>query len=156
MKKFISLFPIILMLILLAISSTASAGKIYRWVDSEGNVQYGERPPAGQGKQVHVPRSTPSGAVSAPKASNKIDTTNKFLESVAAERKEKKEASEKAAKEKEIMDKNCSQARRRVATLKQGGRQFEVDEKGERHYLNDADIQKKLSEAQQAVDKWCK
>ena len=156
MKKFISLSSIILMLMLLGTSSITFAGKIYKWVDSEGKVHYGERPPGGQGEQMRVPRSAPRGAAPAPKASNKMDATNKFLESIAAERKEKQEVSDKAAKEKELNDKNCSMARRQVASLKQGGRRFEVDEKGERHYLDDKDIQERLKKAQEAVKKWCK
>ena len=157
MKKIISLSSIILMLMLLGTSSITFAGKIYKWVDSEGKVHYGERPPGGQqGKQMRVPRAAPRGAAPAPKPADNLDATNKFLESVAAERKEQKEAADKAAKEKEINDKNCSRAKRQVASLKQGGRRFEVDEKGERHYLGDKDIQERLKKAQEAVKKWCK
>lgn len=156
MKKLIFLSVIISMLMLLGTSSAVYAAKIYKWVDSEGKVHYGDRPETGEGKQMYVPRSTTTTAAPPPKASDKMDATNKFLESVAAERKEKKEADDKAAKEKELKDKNCSRARRSVASLKQGGRQFEVDEKGERHYLNDADIQQRLKKAQESVDKWCK
>ena len=37
-----------------------------------------------------------------------------------------------------------------------GGRQYEVTEQGERHYLDDAAIQQRLTEAQKAADQWCK
>lgn len=155
MKKLISLSALIITLMLMGTSSIAFAGKIYKWVDSEGKVHYGERPPAGQGEQMRVPRSSPGIAAPAPKPSSSTDTTSKFLEDIAKERKEKQEAADKSAKEKELKDKNCSKARRQVASLKQGGRRFEVDEKGERHYLDDADIQTRLKEAEAMIKKWC-
>lgn len=155
MKKLIPLTVLISLLMLLASSSVTYAGKVYKWVDSEGKIHYSDRPNNGQGKQMYVPRSAPRTTAPPPKASDKMDATTKFLESVAAERKEKKEAADKTAKEKETRDKNCSQARRHVASLKQGGRQFEVDEKGERHYLSEADIQQRLKKAQESVSKWC-
>jgi hypothetical protein len=34
-------------------------------------------------------------------------------------------------------------------------RQYEVDEQGNRSYLGDEDIQKRLSEAEEMVNKWC-
>ncbi|WP_455217245.1 DUF4124 domain-containing protein [Kaarinaea lacus] len=157
MKKLGPLSFILILLILLVGSSAVFAGKIYRWVDSEGNVQYGEHPPAGQGKQMNIPSKTPSYAKPAAKPStNADDTASKFLESVAAERKEKQEAADKAAKDKAIRDENCTKAKKHVASLKLGGRRFEVDEKGNRTYLDEAEIQKRLKEAEKDVEKWCK
>jgi hypothetical protein len=156
MKKIIFLFNTALLVIVSATSSTTFAGKIYKWTDDDGKVHYGERPNGGNAKQISVPRSAPHNTAPAPQSTNKNDTAKKFLEGVAAERKEKNEASEKAAKEKEIADKNCSIARRQAAGLKLGGRQFEVDEKGERNYLDEAAIQTRLDEALKNVEKWCK
>ncbi len=156
MKKIIFLFTATILFMLLGASSTTFAGKIYKWTDSNGKVHYGERAPSGNAKQLRIPTTTPYGATPKPKPSKKTDAASKFLESVATERKEKKEAADKTAKEKEITDKNCSNARRRVASLKQGGRQYEVNEKGERNYLDEAAIQSRLNDAQSKVKKWCK
>ena len=156
MKRVIFLLFVALTLMLLGASSSTFAGKIYKWTDSNGKVHYGERPPSGNAKQMRVPTTAPYGATPAPKPSNKTDAASKFLESIATERKEKNEAAEKSAKEKAIYDKNCSNARKRVAALKQGGRQYEVNEKGERNYLDEAAIQSRLNEAQSKVKEWCK
>jgi hypothetical protein len=152
MKNLISLLTICL----LCLSSLSFAGKIYKWTDSEGHVHYGERPPSGQAKQLQLhtkPAHTPT---STAKPSNQQEATKKLLDSFDKERKDKAEAEAKAAKEKAIRDKNCSSAKRRIAGLKIGGRQYEVDEQGNRHYLNEADIQSRLQEAQKYADKWCK
>ena len=156
MKKIIFLFTTALMLMLLGASSTSFAGKIYKWTDSDGKVHYGERPPSGNAKQMRVPQSSSYGAAPASKPTNKTEAASKFLDSISAERKEKKEAANKSAKEKEIRDKNCSNARKRAAGLKIGGRKYEVTEKGERNYLDEAAIQIRLKEAQEKVKEWCK
>ena len=156
MKKITFLFTTAILSMLLGTSSTTFAGKIYKWTDSDGKIHYGERPPSGQGKQMRVPRSSPYSATPTPKPGNKSEAAKRFLESVAAERKEKNEAADKMAKEKEISDKNCSNARKRVAGLKMGGRKYEVTDSGERKYLDDAGIQRRLIEAQKKVDEWCK
>jgi len=156
MKKITYLFTAAILLMLLSASSTTFAGKIYKWTDSDGKVHYGERPPSGKSKQMRIPSSTPYRATSAPKSGNKTEAANKFLDSIATERKEQKESAEKSAQEKEIANKNCSNARRRVASLKQGGRRFTVDEQGERTYLDEAATQNRLKEAQVKVEKWCK
>ena len=156
MKRVIFLLFVALTLMMLGASSSSFAGKIYKWTDANGKVHYGERAPNGNAKQMSVPSKAAYGATTASKPSDKTDAASKFLESVATERKEKNEAAEKAAKEKEINDKNCSNARRRVASLKQGGRQYEMSEQGERNYLDEAAIQSRLNEAQSQVKKWCK
>ncbi len=156
MKKIIFLFTITLLPMLFGASSTSFAGKIYKWTDANGKVHYGERAPNGNAKQMEVKGTNRYGAAPAPKPSNKSEAGNKFLESIAAERKEKKEAADKSAKEKEISDKNCSNARKRVASLKQGGRRFTVDEQGNRSYMDDAEIKKSLKDAQKKVKEWCK
>jgi hypothetical protein len=157
MKKVTFLLFVALIVMVLGASSSSFAGKIYKWVDANGKVHYGERAPNGKGKRIEVKGTNRFGVAPAPapKASDKGDAASKFLESVAAERKEKKEADDKSAKEKALADKNCSNARKRVASLKQGGRRYTVDEQGNRSYMDDADIQKRLNEAKKRVEKWC-
>lgn len=147
---------ILLTICLFSLSPLSFAGKIYKWTDSEGNVHYGARPPTKQAEQIKVRKGPSNVPAPAAKTSNQHDSTKKLLDAFDKERKDKKEAADKAAAEKERRDKNCSIAKRRIAGLKIGGRQYEVTEEGERNYLNEADIQKRLSEAQKLADKWCK
>jgi len=150
MKNLITLITVVL----LCLSPLSFASKIYKWTDSEGNTHYGERPPNQRSTQIKVPKSpthTPT-----PLPVNQQEATNKLLDAFAKERKDKKEAENKAAADKEHRDKNCSQAKRRVISLKLGGRQYEITDQGERRFLSDADIQTRLAEAQKTVNQWCK
>jgi len=150
MKNLIALITVFL----LCLSSLSFASKIYKWTDSDGNTHYGERPPSQQATQIKVPKG--SAGTSTPRPVNQQDATNKLLDAFAKERKDKKEATDKAAAEKEQRDKNCSSAKRRVISLKLGGRQYEITDQGERRFLSDADIQTRLAEAQKTAAQWCK
>ena len=151
MKNLITLTTIFL----LCLSTLSFAGKIYKWTDSEGNVHYGARPPSSQAKQIKVPKGPSNVPAPAAKSSNTQDSTKKLLDAFDKERKDKAESTAKTAKEKEMRDKNCSSAKRRIAGLKIGGRQYEMTDAGERNYLNEADIQSRIAEAQKYADKWC-
>lgn len=150
MKNLIILITVFLM----CLPPLGFASKIYKWTDSEGNTHYGERPPNQQATQIKVPKGPTD--TSTPRPVNQQDATNKLLDAFAKERKDKKETANKVAGEKERRDKNCSTAKRRVISLKLGGRQYEITDQGERSFLSDADIQTRLLEAQKTADKWCK
>lgn len=152
MKNLITLMTISL----LCLSTLSFAGKIYKWTDNDGNIHYGERPPNHNAKQLKVPRGPAHTPAPAAKPGSTQNSTKKLLDAFDKERKTKEEATAKAAAEKERRDKNCSSAKRRIAGLKIGGRQYEMTDQGERHYLNEADIQSRLQEAQKFADKWCK
>lgn len=153
MKKFIVLVTVVL----LGTSAFSLAGKIYKWTDDKGNIHYGEHPPMDNAQQLKIPKTPPRSATTpAAKPGNQMEATQKLLDALAKERTEKAEATARAEKEQKINKENCSRARKRVASLKIGGRKYEVTEQGERNYLDDADIQDRLQKAQKMVSEWCK
>lgn len=146
-----------LLLILLAGFSTAvCAGGIYKWVDEKGNVHYSQDPQhqSAQQMQLKIPKSssTSTGQETAPATAqdaNKDDGEQKEGQNEAV-----KEADAKK-QEQETRKKNCQIAMQRMAGINAGGRLYEVDEKGERHYWDDSTRKAKLAEAQSNVDEWC-
>ena len=158
MKKLIAL----IMLGLLAASPSLLASKIYKWTDKEGNVHYGEQPPAKNAREMKL-RKGPAPQAKPAKSGGTLDkqasqpeSKGSFLDNLAKEREEKAKADEIAAKEKARFNKNCSYARKNLASLKIGGRRFEVDEDGNPSALDDKQIQERQQEAQKDVQKWCK
>ncbi len=140
---------------LLCTSTLSIAGKIYKWTDSEGKTHYGARPPAGQGQQIRIPKAPTYAAKPAAKPGDSKDARKTLLDAFDKERKDKKEAAAKAKKIKATRDKGCSHARKAVANLKYGGRIYDISEQGERTYLEDDDIKKRLAAAQKTAEKWC-
>ncbi len=137
---------------LLCASSGSFAAKVYKWTDSNGNIHYGERPPTTQAKEVELHNLHPSGSGTPATPPQDI---NKLLDTLSKERKEKAEKSAAAEKERKHREKNCNAAKRNAAGYQIGGRIYEIDENGERRFLGDSEIDKKLEEARKEVEKWC-
>jgi len=135
---------------------TAFAGKVYKWVDENGNVQYGSQKPASGAQELKV-QSKPSSSAQ-DNASESAEDNQQTRENEEAEKvkvSSEKEAAEIEKKNAEIRKKNCSIAKRRAATIDQGGRLYEVDESGERTYWDDATRAAKMQEAQAQINEWC-
>ena len=139
----------------LTIPSMVMAGKVYKWVDQDGNVHYGAEKPNSGAQELKVktaPASSPSSAsTSAESDKEKSRTAEEEKVKVSSE----KEAAEVEKKNQEIRKKNCSIAKRRAATIEQGGRLYEVDESGERHYWDDDMRRAKMDEAEAQIKEWC-
>lgn len=161
---------LVLVFSLLIIASPALlAGKIYKWVDADGNINYSAEPPPSNSQEITVrtaPASAPATAPAAPGAStdaatdaakpvDRKDARNKLLESMAKDREDKAKAEEKAAKDLAQRQENCSRARKNLASLKMGGPRFTVSESGERKYLNDEEIVQQTQQAEKDIAAWC-
>jgi len=157
MKYTTTLSLFLITLLALAFLPSAFAGKVYKWVDENGNVQYSaQKPPSGSAQEMKV-KSKPSSSASesAPAAAEDNQQSKENEEAEKVKVSSEKEAAEVEKKNAEIRKKNCSIAKRRAATIDQGGRLYEVDENGERHYWDDATRGAKMEEAQAQINEWC-
>lgn len=149
----ISLRPLIAFVALL-LTTTLAHADVYRWVDSQGRVQYSDQPPAGIDAQ----------RVSAkPAAGTQVPATVKGYQEQDQEfRKRRVEEAERAGKDASVeqqakaKQKYCGEAKAQLASLQNGGRIVRTDEKGEREYLDDKSIGIATADAKKAVADWCK
>jgi hypothetical protein len=143
--------------------AAAAMAQQYKWVDKNGRVQYGDAPPPGvKATPLRPPPPAPAPAAKAadPNAAKKGPLTPAEREAEyrkrqqeAAKDREKLAQEEKAAQAKK---ENCSRAQDHVRTLQSGARLSGIDAKGERYYLDEAQVAQELARAQQAVQQWCK
>lgn len=151
-------------LLLLLISAGSFAG-LNKWVGADGKVIYSDQPPPAN-VEATVLRST-SGAT-APAAGEDVAASGvpaapkTIAEREAELRKaqlERKEAADRAAQERadaETLRENCSAVRKNLSMLQEGMRMVEVDDKGERFYLDDAQRQQRIARAQMDISTYCK
>ena len=146
----------LLALLTFALSTSAYAGKVYKWTDAAGNTIYSQTPPPSDKKAEEMD-------VKAPKPSSAPAKISGTAGAAQGEKKqaENKETDDKAVKEQqakndEIRKENCNRANTRMRTISAGGRIYEVNEQGERVYWDEATMKAKTEEAQKAVDEWCK
>lgn len=138
--------------LLLAMSATAMASQVYKWVDAQGVTHFSAQPPQGQ------EATSINTAVPAPKpAPGKENTPNPTFKSIADPEQaaiDEKVKQEVAAKEVE-RKKYCADVRTNLAQLQNNPRvRVEVD--GEVRRLSEEERQTRISEAQKSISENCK
>ena len=152
---------------LLAAAAGASAQQ-YKWVDRNGRIQYGDMPPPGV---QAMPLRAPSGRAAPPPAATgeakdepKSEAKKGPLtpaEQEAEFRKRSDEAEKQrlkqaqAAEESAARKENCAVARNQLRTMESGQRIARTDGRGERYFLEDAQVAQEAAKARQAVQQWC-
>jgi hypothetical protein len=141
---------------------------MYKWVDSDGRVQYSDKPPPSNIKTEKL--RAPAPAPSAPAASEGKGAAQKgaakagpktAAEQEQAFRKrqldEAKAQEDEGKKQAQARDKaeNCKRAKAALTNLEIGGRQMRIDEKGERVFLDDQQIVRETAKAQQEAAAAC-
>jgi hypothetical protein len=147
--------------LMLMMFATAAAAQLYKWVDKDGKVRYGDTPPPGV---KATPLKGPSGSASAPSAATKgekdkgeKDKLNpeaafrKRQEEAAKDREKQAKSQQEAAAKKE----NCVRAQEMLRSLESGQRLARIDSKGERYYLEDADVARETAKAREAMQQAC-
>ncbi len=146
------------MAILLALASVSAFAGLTKWVDSQGVVHYSDEPPPPNVKSQTLNTPSTSGGIPAASAPAAPKTVYEREAEINKEKKAKEEAAQKAAKQQEDAvqkQKACEQARSQLGTLQNAPRVVTYDDKGERTYMDDAQRQQQISEAQAAVGKYC-
>lgn len=126
---------------------------VYKWVDEYGRVHYGEKPPHEQASKIEI-KETPQAAESIEKQT--IDQ-EKLLRIYEEERNIKKEEKLKAEQERNERKLYCRELANDLKDMQHGGvNYYELDAQGERVYLSEAEVAKRIREMQTEYDKNCK
>ena len=123
---------------------------VYKWVDAQGKVLYGDRPPDGVHAEVvellgtHVARTT---------------TTKDTSSSRTGARNEgQDDASTKKAVDSDVQqvrDQQCAAAQEQYKKLIEGRRIYKTGADGERQYLTSEEIDTQRADAKREVDATC-
>jgi len=143
--------------LVLALAALPAWAQQYKWVDQDGRVRYGDVPPPGVNAQRLRPPSGPAApatATGAKKGEKALTPEQAFQkrQQEAAKDAEKAAQSDAAAAEKR---ENCQRAQESLRTYESGGRISRTDAKGERYYLDDAQIQQGAAQARQIAQQAC-
>ena len=167
-----------LLLLCMAMLPILANAEIYKWKDKDGRMRYSDVPPASNVKQEPMQgKKTPKPTGQAPLSAVEGDVTTAINRDKAATAKEKtdkipltkEEAAAKRAKDAEAQKKvdetkqaelnlkqeNCKASKSNLATYTNGGRIAKTNEKGERSYLGDDEINQGKLDAQKDVEKYC-
>ncbi|MGE8296473.1 MAG: DUF4124 domain-containing protein [Pseudomonas sp.] len=135
--------------LMLALSTTAMASQVYKWVDDKGVTHFGAQPPQGQqattiNTATPPPRSTPS--TPAPSADNQLDP-----EQAAIDKKVKEDVAKQEAERKQY----CQNARSNLAQLENNPR-VRIEDGGEVRRIDENERQERITELKKAITENCK
>ncbi|MGH8554481.1 MAG: DUF4124 domain-containing protein [Gammaproteobacteria bacterium] len=124
-----------------SLAIAAVHAEVYKWVDDQGKVRYSDAPPRGTvSKKVELPVSTPQ------QRENARERLKAFLDQRKAqetlhnqEQVDKREAQAAKRREKGKRVGRCLAAQEQFDLLQLGRPVFDMDEKGQRVYLEDKD-----------------
>ena len=130
----------------------ALAQQMYKWVDDKGVTHYSESAPPEGTKgvaKVEVKTTTPD--------KPPVDNWREH-EQQAKEARTKQAIAEEARRQQEERGRagKCSAAQRRADSLKNRGRIYSLNEKGERVYLEDKERAAQLEDANQEIASYCR
>lgn len=134
---------------------TASHADVYKFVDNKGQVQYTDRPDTLPAQRLSVQtQRTDTVAVSERVAeeAKQRDAANQ-----AQQAADKNAADKSKAQQNTTADKadRCTKARERYDQVMTAQRLYTTDDKGERVYMDDKQIDQTRASAKQMMDTWC-
>ncbi|MGZ5035383.1 MAG: DUF4124 domain-containing protein [Usitatibacter sp.] len=136
----------------LAVVPLASA-QMYKYVDKNGKTVYTDQPPP----DADTHRLNTGSGASQPSAAEKSAVErDKELQKGRDKAKESAKKSEDAAKQAQAKEQACANARNTYQIYADGGRIQKLDEKGERVFLGDEEIEKERERSKRDMDEACK
>jgi hypothetical protein len=131
---------------------------VYKWIDAQGKIQYGDRPPDGVHAEVvellgnHAARSAASRPSESPPSSTSQSSKSGARAPTTQEVSAQKAVADDVA---QTRDKQCAEAQERYKKLIEGRRLFKSGADGERQYLTSAEIDSERLNAKSEVDSIC-
>jgi len=134
----------------LVMPGTSHAG-VYKWVDENGQVHYGDEPGQSEAQQVTIRQNE----TTKPRQINKADVEISDKPADKSTEKASAEPEEPVIPKKE-KQRLCNQAKSDYATISSRGRMREINKKGEYVYLTEEQRQQRLAAAKKKQREYCR
>ena len=146
--------------VLALLAAGSAVAQMYRWVDQDGKVRYGDTPPPGvkaslvTGPPSAAPAPAPDakGAKKGPLTPAEQEREFRKRQADAGKAAEKAEAE---SRKKEERSENCARMREQLRTLESGQRIARIDSKGERYFLEDGQAAQEAANVRRSMQQGC-
>ena len=145
----------LLVLALALAAAPFASAQMYKYIDKDGKTVYSDQaPPNTDTKQLNIPSGASSSSpAAAPKTAVERD---KELQKGRDEVRERAKKAEDAVKQAEARDQQCASAKMAYQTYADGGRIAKYNDKGERIFLGDEEIDAERERSKREMDEACK
>ncbi|MDH3451147.1 MAG: DUF4124 domain-containing protein [Gammaproteobacteria bacterium] len=141
------------LLLLLTIAGSVSAAKVYKWVDEDGNVHFGDRPANDDAQELEIRNREPAAPAAQPLPGNPVRTS--ISEVMEEERLRRKETREQEKQARQSRQRNCVLARDKLRSFEESDYLYDIDSNGDRHVLSDAQREAAEQAARDDVTRFC-
>lgn len=147
-------------MILAAIAAFAlpvAQAQLYKYVDKNGKTVYTDQPPPDtKTETLNVPKAFPTPAPGVAGGNKSAVERDKELEKGRQLALEKQKKADEAARQSKLAEEHCTQARTAYRQYSDGGRLSKYNEKGERVFLGDAEIEAERERARHEMEEACR
>jgi hypothetical protein len=137
----------------LTLASAFAMADVYKWVDPQGTVHYGDRPPAAGADSSTL--TLPPAPSNDPDHRQRILKQRRLLEAFDAERAEQDQAAAEAAATRREQEHRCERAALELAKYESANILLSSDDSGARIYVSDEEREKGIAEMRLWIGKHC-
>jgi len=146
---------LVLVITAAALTTSAFAGEIYKYVDENGNVHYVDRPSGESGEErLDVSYSGTSSETVTAQVQKRRDYMS-ALEEARTDAKSQREAEAQARAEMEQRAAKCQEHRARLESYLQSRRLYRENAAGEREYLDEEQTMEARRKVEEAIQENC-
>ncbi len=139
--------------ILLLTAMGAGAGEVYRWVDAQGQVHFGDRPDAtASATRIDVPSAPPRPGT---EDADRNRARSRLLQYYDEKQADERNAAAQGRRQQEAQEHDCNRARRSLARYESFGRIFQEGPDGQRHYLSAEERDQMIEHLREQVAQLC-
>lgn len=152
-KRRLWLIPLTVLTLTVALQAEA---EIYKWVDENGQVHYGEQPVGDKAREVIIKLhgGTKSGATTAP-VDHRIKR-DKMLQAMEQDRHAREEEKQKKSKSVQKNKMRCIRAKDALKQYKSASSLYKLDTKGTRITMSDEQRKQATKQLQAKIKEHCK
>jgi len=145
-----------IMLLLCLVSPIAAQAGVYKWVDENGKVHYGDSPQASQPTvEMNVDETTTEPSFSEDVLSRE-EKRERLLQSMEEDRIEKQEQRDKQIAENEKNRQRCNQYRDRMRHYERANGLYKLDRDGNRVYMSESERASATKSLRAKINKYCR
>jgi len=141
-----------LFMILMFLYSITGYAEIYKWIDEQGKVHYGDKA-VEDSKEIDVNISN-RGHLKVNESREK--KRRKLLKAFDDDRQRENKEKAKKKKKKKKLKRNCAISKDRLRVYERAGSLYDIDKNGNKVVLSNKEREKTLTELRKSINKHCK
>ncbi len=138
-------------MMILVCGSAVQAEGVYKWVDAQGRVHYGDQPQSNAAKPLSIQSAPPVDE----SMQQRREAMSKLPKAKPEVQKKPNDTISSAKEAQEQITQNCDRAKERLSTYAAAALLADKGSDGEKRLLNEDERKKLIEDTRGDVDKWC-